>query len=672
MPKTFNMTHYIMDYETLSNCFVAVFEHYKTSERKIFVIHDLKNDLEDFIEFLHTNKDDKQWHISFNGLAFDAQVTQYILNNYQLWSNMSGCAIGEVIYAFAQETIARQNRNEWGLFAPWHMQIGQIDLFKMHHWDNLAKRTSLKWAQYGMDWENMQEMPIEHTEKIETQQQLDMIIGYCINDVASTKEIFNRSKSEIKLRKKLTQEYGMNLFSASEPKIAKELFAYFLSNRLNIPSREIKKMKTYRTIIDVKDLILPYIKFKSPIFKQALHRFKSLELDAMSLKGQFRYELEHNGVHTTFALGGIHGARKSGVYKSDEDYIIMSSDVTSFYPNLVIRNNWSPAHFPKEEFCALYEWIFDERVKIPKSNLMNYVYKIILNCIFGLSNEENSFFYDPELCMRITLNGQLSLMMLYDMILDRIPEAFGLLQNTDGVEIRIPRDKKDLYLKVCEEWEDITKLNLEHDTYQKIVLGDVNNYIAVNEFKSVDITTWRKVKEDNPHYLFKVKGPEFMYAPVKLKGRFNFHELPLNKNKSKLVVKKAIYEYFINDKLPEDYIEENNNIIDYCIGMKSKGAWKQVSRSSHGGEYKEEDLQKINRYFISKMGKNSKKIIKVNKKDGREIQCEAGRWMQTLFNKIELQPKWEDYNIDKLYYLKAVESEINSILHVDVNQLELF
>ena len=49
-----------------------------------------------------------------------------------------------------------------------------------------------------------------------------------------------------------------------------------------------------------------------------------------SLKGQFKYKLEHNGVHTTFALGGIHGARKSGVYKSDEDHIIMSSDVTIF------------------------------------------------------------------------------------------------------------------------------------------------------------------------------------------------------------------------------------------------------------------------------------------------------------------------------------------------------
>ena len=114
---------------------------------------------------------------------------------------------------------------------------------------------------------------------------------------------------------------------------------------------------------------------------------------------------------------------------------------------------------------------------------------------------------------------------------------------------------------------------------------------------------------------------------------------------------------------------ENKNILDYCIGGKSKGDWKQVARSVVGGEYTEEDLQKINRYFISKAGV---KIIKVNKKDGREIQLEAGRWLQTVYNKMEVEPKWENYNIDKAYYLQAIESEINSILSVASNQLKLF
>ena len=70
----------------------------------------------------------------------------------------------------------------------------------------------------------------------------------------------------------------------------------------------------------------------------------------------------------TLVLGGAHGCNKPGVYESDEDNIIMSSDVASFYPNLAIKNKIAPAHLDKKAFCDLYEWFFTERKKIPKSN----------------------------------------------------------------------------------------------------------------------------------------------------------------------------------------------------------------------------------------------------------------------------------------------------------------
>ena len=663
------MNHYVMDYETLSNCFVGVFEHYKKEEVKIFVIHALQNDLKEFISFLENNVENREWHISYNGLAFDAQITQHILNNKDFLLTQTPEEVAAWIYQMAQDCINRSKSKQWQVYPQWHLTIGQIDIFKMHHWDNPAKRSSLKWIQYSMDWENIIDMPIEHTTNISSKEEIDLIIRYCINDVKSTKEIYNRSKSQIGLRKDLTQQYNINLFSASEPRISKELFAYYLSKKLNIYKGEIKKMRTYRDTIKLNDIILPYIKFESLEFQNLLSRFKAVELDAMRLKGQFKYHIDYKNVSTHFGLGGVHGARKKGVYISDDEHMIMSSDVTSFYPNLAIKNKWSPAHFPKEEFCDQYEWFFKERKKIPKSNPMNYVYKIILNSTFGLSNDENSFFYDPELCMRITVNGQLSLMMLYEMIMERIPGAVALLQNTDGIETRIPREYYDQYMEICKEWEDITDLNLEHDEYQKLVLGDVNNYIGLNNFKEVDITTWRKIRQSNPHYLFKIINNKFLYAPAKMKGRFDFHDLALHKNKSKLIIPKAIYNYFIHDILPEEYLNKNKNILDYCIGGKSKGNWKQVSRCIKNGEYNEEELQKINRYYITKSGV---KIIKVNKEDKREIQLEAGKWLQHIYNDMKLEPKWENYNIDNGYYLQAIEKEINNILQVSPNQLQLF
>ena len=668
------MKHWVMDYETLYDCFTGVFENYKTTETKIFVISRLRNDQSEFISFLEDNIINKEWHISYNGLAFDAQVTHYILDNVSKWKDeegldLDGHLVANIIYKYAQRCIQKSNNKEFSDYPQWKMRIGQIDLFKMHHWDNPAKRSSLKWIQYSMDWQNILDMPIHHETEIRSHKDLDTILEYCINDVKSTKEIYNRSRSQVALRKELTGTYNINMFSASEPRISKEIFGYYLSRNLNIPKRDLKQMRTYRDTIKIKDIILPYISFSSQEFKVLFDRFASLEVNAGSLKGSFKYNINYKGVNTHFGLGGVHGAIKKGVYEPDDDMMIMSSDVTSFYPNLAIKNKWSPGHFPKEEFCNQYEWFFEERKKIPKSNPMNYVYKIILNSTFGLSNDENSFFYDPELCMRITINGQLSLMMLYEQIMERIPGAVALLQNTDGVETIIPKAFYDEYMLICKEWEEKTNLNLEHDEYQKMVIGDVNNYIGINKWVDVDISTWRKLKTDNPHYLFKVENDKFSFAPVKLKGRFDFHNLQLHKNKSKLVIPKAIYHYFVHDTLPQDYIDTNKNILDYCIGGKSKGDWQQVARSIKEGVLYEEDLQKINRYFISNSGV---KIIKVHKYDQREIQLEAGKWLQTVFNEMSIKPQWKMYNINKLYYLQAIETEINSILSVNTNQLKLF
>lgn len=664
-----NKKHWVHDYETLNNCFTACFQDYKSQETKLFVIHDLRNDLEEFISFLNRNIKNKEWHISYNGLAFDGQVTHFILDNYKKWLKLEGCQIANIIYKYAQKCITKSNNKDFQDYPLWKMKIGQIDLFKMHHWDNPAKRSSLKWIQYSMDWDNILDMPIHHNTEIKTQEEIDTIIEYNINDVESTKEILNRSKELINLRKNLTSEYGINLFSASEPRISKELFAFYMSEKLNIEKRDLKKMRTHRSNIKFKDIILSYIKFESPEFKQLHERFKSVEIDPSNMKGAFKYSINYKNVKTDFGVGGVHGARRAGIYYSDDEHVIMSSDVTSFYPNLVIRNKWAPGHFPAEEFCDQYEWFFEERKKIPKSNPMNYVYKIILNSTFGLSNDKNSFFYDPELTMRITINGQLSLIMLYEMIMERIPDAVALMQNTDGIETRISRKYVDEYMKICDEWEKLTNLQLEHDEYQKLVLGDVNNYIGLNNFKEVDIATWRDIKNKNPHYKFKVEDGKFFFAGAKMKGRFDFFGLALHKNKSKLIIPKAVYNYFIHDILPEEYIKKNRDILDYCIGGKSKGDWQITSRYVDNGEYKEQKLQKINRYYISN---NGVKLTKVNKNDGREIQLESGKWLQTVFNKMICEKKWKSYDINTGYYLEAIEQEITNILDVPSKQMKLF
>ena len=275
------------------------------------------------------------------------------------------------------------------------------------------------------------------------------------------------------------------------------------------------------------------------------------------------------------------------------------------------------------------------------------MFKIILNSTFGLSKERNSFLYDPELTFRITVNGQLQLSMLYEMLATRIPGAQPLMQNTDGLEFLLDEQYEDLFFQICKEWELMTNLQLETVKYDKMIIGDVNNYIAVYDT-----------------------------GDVKCKGRFEYKDLPFHKNKSFLIVPKALYAYFIDGVDPVDFLKANRNIFDYCAGAKLKGDWYFIERRIENGVYEENKLQKLIRYFMSDKGT---KLIKCHP-DGREMQLESCKIHQTIFNKVVNKP-WEEYGVNDAYYLDKIYDEIHKIERLSIvlpssgsygQQLELF
>jgi hypothetical protein len=497
-----------------------------------------------------------------------------------------------------------------------------------------------------MDWENVEEMPHLHHEPVETAEELEMIIQYCHNDVLSTREILEHSKEQIQLRQTLTKEYNIDLYSASEPRISKELFIHFLHQKLGISKSELKQLRSPRDYIILAECVLPYIKFQTPEFQKVLDYIRTKVIT--STKDGFKFSMNYKGVKTDYGLGGLHGAKDPGVYEAKPGWTIMTSDVTSYYPNLAIKNKFHPEHLPQKEFGDLYEWFFEERKKIPKTDPKNYVYKIILNSTYGLTGDQNSFLYDPKMTMQITINGQLLLSMLYEMICEEIPEAVPLMQNTDGLETLIPNDKIDKYHEICRKWEIMTQLNLEHDEYSKLIIADVNNYMAV-----------------------------YKNGKTKCKGKFEWEELEkkkvsiLHKNKSFLVVPKAVYAYFTKGVMPEDFLAQDNNIFNYCAGVKAKGGWVFEERSVKDSTLHVNKLQKIIRYFISNKGS---KLVKCNK-DGREIQTEAGQWLQTVINKIDPNKPFTEYDINKSYYLDEIYKQIQQIEKVSQRsstQLSLF
>lgn len=654
---------YVYDYETVANCFLAVFINVQNPDDIIsFEVSTYRNQYTEYKLFLQKCIDKQTTLISYNGLKFDNQISRYL---YQ--TNNSGSSGGDIainVYQIAQEVIKRANSKEFPLFHPKDNPFKECDILAINNYDNPAKRCSLKWLQYSMDWHNVEDMSTDHS-KDHNEKDILLLLKYCINDCLSTRELFFRNKAEILLRTNLSNHFKMNLTNHSEPKLAKSIFLKLLSEKLNIPEYELKKKKTYRKVINLNEAILPYIEFKTPELKATLSKFKKLKLDGENLKGSFKHELTYKGLTLSFALGGIHGAKK-GIYTSDKNFIIKSFDVTSFYPNLSIRNKWAPGHINKEAFCEIYESFFEDRKKYSKKDPLNYVYKILLNSTYGLSNEDNSFLKDSLFTMKITCNGQLLLVMLLEELCESIPGARPIMVNTDGGEIIIPREYEELYHQICEKWEVLTKLQLEFEVYEKLIIPDVNNYIGIFAGKEISKEdAIKKVTTEFPKPLIKrTKDDKYFLFNTKSKGRFEVDK-PLHKNKSFRIKRIAYYYYFVHNQDPEKTLQENHNIYDYCGGTRAIGGWKFNLTCYTDGRMDNSSVQKTLRYYMSKKGC---KILKV--KDDKVIKIEASKSLERIMNKY-VEKSFDDYEIDTLYYLREIRKEITKIEPATQTQLLL-
>jgi hypothetical protein len=228
------------------------------------------------------------------------------------------------------------------------------------------------------------------------------------------------------------------------------------------------------------------------------------------------------------------------------------------------------------------------------------------------------------------------------MLTERLTEFCEvIMKNTDGAEFLVKKTDKDRYFQVCKEWEKETQFELEHCKYKKIIGKDINNYIAIYDNGS-----------------------------TKCKGFFEFENLPVYKNKSKLIIPKAVYNYFINNIPIEETIYSTTNIFDFCAGEKGKGDNTYFVIDKKTGI--ETQQQKTNRYYVSTNGNFFvKRMPALDYKtpmmqidifggidDGtRESQVEAGS-LTTIYNKHCAQDITE-YNLDYNYYIKEANKIID-------------
>ena len=130
-----------------------------------------------------------------------------------------------------------------------------------------------------------------------------------------------------------------------------------------------------------------------------------------------------------------HGCIRPGVYKSDDENIILDLDVSSLYPSVARSLNLYPQHLGPE-FMKLYEQFIDARVaekhkpKEERDNVLIEGYKLLLNGTYGKSGEETSFMFDRMYTYRTTIGGQCFICMWAERMVEVCPELTFLQINT--------------------------------------------------------------------------------------------------------------------------------------------------------------------------------------------------------------------------------------------------
>lgn len=601
---------YVYDEECYPNVWLLGAVHVQTGFKYVFEISDRRDDRFQLFAFIEHLKMHGEEMVGFNTIGYDYPVLHDIINNinYITYSE---------IYRKSDSIINTEDRFGHIIWDR-DMHVKQLDLYKIHHFDNKERAVGLKMLEFAMRMDNIEDLPFKPGQVL-TSAEIDILRDYMFHDIDATRLFGEHSEKAIKLRREISEKFGKNFMNHNDTKIGKD---YFLME-LEKAGFQTKNVRTKRPFIDLKDVIFPYVKFERPEFNQVLDWLKNQRIT--ETKGVFKnLNADIDGFKFVFGLGGIHGSIESQSVYSNDEMVIVDLDVASYYPNLAIKNKVYPAHFGVA-FCDIYESVYETRKTYAKGTAENGVFKLALNGVYGDSNNQYSSFFDPQYTMTITINGQMLLCMFAEQAIKI--EGLELIQaNTDGITVRLPRNRINDLEAIREWWQDLTKLELEEAIYSAMHIRDVNNYIAVYE-----------------------------NGKVKRKGAYGHSvDLAWHQNHSMQVVAKAAEACLVHGRDIREFIYTHEDLYDFLMCVK-------VPRSSKL-MWGDQQVQNVSRYYISVDGKPFIKMMPPLSKNGpdapwREMSVNKG-FTVTVCNDIKLASR---DNLNYEFYVAEAEKLVNPL-----------
>lgn len=648
----------VLDIETMVELFDVGIYNPDTKEWREFQVSPYKNELFEFVK--HYTSREYDYLVTFNGINFDQQVLEWVVDNHQKWVDFTNLEITKKIADYAQKVIENSN---YGLFPDYRenkFTIPPIDVFKIHHFDNDAKRTSLKWCEYMMNMD-VEEMPVHFTKTSLTEEDVELTQEYRRHDVMATYKLLlltlgetdleelsdYKGKNKIQDRLDIIVETCMPCLNWSDVKIGEEW------NKLDYIQTE--------RILDEKSIFPQKVKhpygqkFKKFFPKTIKFTTKKLQDFIENLGDQFvlaekqEFPITIGQTTYTVAKGGIHSTERNRALKIPDGHTCSDADVGAQYPNSIIKLMVYPPHLKPtiihnfiktNELKDYYKQLGKDTIdKVKKSYYkgLEGATKLRMNGgYYGKLGQKGSFLEYPEGLLKVCMGNQIEILML----IEAMEEAgFTVISgNTDGIVTLYPMDRESDYLDICHEWEtkvgNVKMGKLEYAKFKGLWQDSVNSYIGL--------------KED---------------GSIKKKGRFvTTYGSPgceINKNKSSRIIPLALEVYFINGKDPIEFIRNHKNIYDFCIAKKATGSMHYEEQLPNS---EKKVHKKLVRYFLSTEGSILYKrgMNNMGKPMNNHVNApnDLGQPLITYFNRFIDK---EDYKIDYNQYILETLERIDGL-----------
>ena len=288
--------------------------------------------------------------ISFNGIGFDAPL-------------MSAAVGGKSPYVLKEmaQKIIQEGVKPWtlpGEYGYEPLEFDHIDLMEV----SPGTQISLKTFAGRMSYPTMVDLPFEHDKDLNEEERV-VLERYCQNDLGVTAALFEQLRNPIKLRKSMSDEYGIDLRSKSDAQVAEAVLkkvADIKRKGLDIPEH-------------VKYKAPPFIQTNSDELQQIIQQIEAVEFKVNEKTGAvvmpefLESEISLCSGTYQMGIGGLHSTHDKGLYvKADGDKVcLLDADVGSFYPFLMLLCGLTPdiANGGGERFLAEYRKIVEDRIR---------------------------------------------------------------------------------------------------------------------------------------------------------------------------------------------------------------------------------------------------------------------------------------------------------------------